>query len=105
MMNLQDPGYDGIRRLTIGNRSRPRRQAGYQGFDNISGVLGLGFPSITQGFSSNDPSPDRAETQGPYDPVFTSVYKAGLIPLFLVLLLVGRGRLPRSLGCRKGSLH
>jgi hypothetical protein len=34
-------------------------KAGYQGLGNISGVLGLAFLSITQGFAGNDTSLDR----------------------------------------------
>jgi hypothetical protein len=79
-------------------------KAGYQGLGNISGVLGLAFPSITQGFAGNDPSLDRPETQVPYNPVFTSMYKAGLIPPVFSLAISRSRPIAQKFGLPEGFL-
>jgi hypothetical protein len=56
--------------------------------DNISsGLVGLGWPSVTRAYAGLDPSKDVKGDNIPYDPIFTSMYKKNLTdPFFTVAL-------------------
>ncbi|KAB8300374.1 hypothetical protein EYC80_000556 [Monilinia laxa] len=57
------------------------------GDGTTSGLLGLAYPSITAAFNGTTFDYDNAETQIPYDPIFTAMYKQHLIPPIFSLAL------------------
>ncbi|KAI9646506.1 hypothetical protein NHQ30_004499 [Ciborinia camelliae] len=61
--------------------------AAWLGDGTTSGLLGLAYPSITAAFNGTTFDNDNAETQLPYDPIFTTMYKQHLIPPIFSLAL------------------
>ncbi|KAM0137847.1 hypothetical protein ACHAO1_003732 [Botrytis cinerea] len=61
--------------------------AAWLGDGTTSGLLGLAYPSITAAFNGTTFENDNAETQLPYDPIFTTMYKKHLIPPIFSLAL------------------
>ncbi|KAF7955054.1 uncharacterized protein EAE97_000313 [Botrytis byssoidea] len=64
--------------------------AAWLGDGTTSGLLGLAYPSITAAFNGTTFENDKAETQIPYDPIFTTMYKKHLIPPIFSLALSRR---------------
>ncbi|KAF5879339.1 putative pepsin (secreted protein) protein [Botrytis fragariae] len=61
--------------------------AAWLGDGTTSGLLGLAYPSITAAFNGTTFGNDNAETQLPYDPIFTTMYQKHLIPPIFSLAL------------------
>ncbi|KAF7957851.1 hypothetical protein EAE96_003420 [Botrytis aclada] len=61
--------------------------AAWLGDGTTSGLLGLAYPSITAAFNGTTFENDNAETQLPYDPIFTTMYKKHLVPPIFSLAL------------------
>ncbi|TGO56693.1 hypothetical protein BOTNAR_0217g00090 [Botryotinia narcissicola] len=78
--------------------------AAWLGDGTTSGLLGLAYPSITAAFNGTTFENDKAETQIPYDPIFTTMYKKHLIPPIFSLALsrpsnrIGKGNGYLALG-------
>ncbi|THV54286.1 hypothetical protein BGAL_0030g00180 [Botrytis galanthina] len=78
--------------------------AAWLGDGTTSGLLGLAYPSITAAFNGTTFENDNAETQLPYDPIFTTMYKKHLIPPIFSLALsrpsnrIGKGNGYLALG-------
>ncbi|ESZ93684.1 hypothetical protein SBOR_5924 [Sclerotinia borealis F-4128] len=61
--------------------------AAWLGDGTTSGLLGLAYPSITAAFNGTTFDNDNAETQLPYNPIFTTMYTHHLIsPIFSLAL-------------------
>ncbi|TVY33153.1 putative aspartic-type endopeptidase [Lachnellula subtilissima] len=55
--------------------------AAWDGDDTSSGLLGLGYPNVTRAYVGTDPHNDSVHAF--YDPIFTTMYKQGLVaPMF-----------------------
>lgn len=88
-------GYMGTETIDIGQITVPGQQIGvvkdgkYHGDGTSSGLIGLGFPSITNAYPKNNTvlpvKPANRPPRIPYDPIFTNMYKKGLVsPFFSV---------------------
>ncbi|QSZ35454.1 hypothetical protein DSL72_008324 [Monilinia vaccinii-corymbosi] len=73
--------------ITVNTQIATVDTAIWLGDGTTSGVLGLAYPSITASFNGTTFDSDNAETQLPYDPIFTTMYKQNLIPPIFSLAL------------------
>ncbi|MCJ1308744.1 hypothetical protein MMC25_002398 [Agyrium rufum] len=64
--------------------------AAWAGDETASGLIGLGFPSLTSAFKGTNPAADSPDTQVEYNPLFTNMITEGKVtPVFS--LAISRG--------------
>lgn len=67
---------DGTNKLLIADQVALGTSAFWNGDGISSGLIGLAYPSITSAYQGTDPTANTARVG--YDPLFTTMYKAGL---------------------------
>lgn len=79
-------GYYGYNNVELGGIRVEKQQTGFvdwaawNGDGSSSGILGLAYPPLTNSYEGQVPSDATRNGRRPYDPLFTTMYKRGLIP-------------------------
>jgi hypothetical protein len=86
--------------VTLGNITVEDQEVGiidyaaWNGDGMSSGLTGLAFPSVTRAYEGSDPRLDSTGTKIRYNPIFTSMWKKGLVAPFFSLALNRAGERP-----------